>query len=101
MTLSKTAAIRKARTHIGPIMRRSGTEYVFFGPHLDTDPSGPSAEVKASSYPMALAHRARCVARLALTFMGRADCAPHLYRADGSAEAMVTYALETDAHNRA
>jgi hypothetical protein len=70
MTLSKTAAIREARTYVSLPHRRSATDYVVYSPYRHTDPTGPSTEMQADSYPKALGRRTEQVAYIALTLMG-------------------------------
>lgn len=69
-TLSKTAAIKAARKAVGDINRRSNTDYVIYAPYYDDQPSGPSTELRASSYPQALLRRSQKIANVALALMG-------------------------------
>lgn len=69
-TISKTAAIKAARHAVGSIIRRSSTDYVIYAPYYDADPSGPSTELKASTYPQARQRRTQKVADVALALMG-------------------------------
>lgn len=69
-TPSKTAAIKAARRAVGDINRRSSTDYVIYAPYYDADPSGPSTELQANSYPQALQRRTQKVADVALALMG-------------------------------
>lgn len=68
-TLSKTAAIREASTHCSISGR--GTSWTIYGPYSSSNPSGPSTESHADSYPKALKIRAAWRARIALHLMGR------------------------------
>lgn len=70
MSMSKTAAIAKARGYVGQPIRRSSTDYVVYGPYRVTEPNGPSTELQRSSYPKALSARTEWVAEVALAFMG-------------------------------
>jgi len=71
-TLSKTQAIRKARTFVSKPHRRGRYEYVVYGPSDDRNPNGsPSVEYPADSYSKALSVRAKWVARISLALMGR------------------------------
>lgn len=69
--LSKTVAIRAARTFVSAPHRRSSTDYVVYGPYRSSDPHGPSTEHQSDSYPRARAARSRWVARIALHLMGQ------------------------------
>lgn len=73
MTLSKTAAIKKARKVVGHLMRRDGGDYVFYTPYKKSDIEGPDTEVSASTYPLIIARRTQCVADVALALMGYRD----------------------------
>lgn len=68
--LSKTAALREAQAACGTPIRRSSTDYVCYVPYYDSDPSGPSTELQANSYPKIIAARAHKVASIALAIMG-------------------------------
>ena len=70
MALTKTAAIREARTCVSLPKRRSATDYVVYAPYYDHKPSGPSTELQSDSYPKALARRTEKVAHIALALMG-------------------------------
>jgi hypothetical protein len=69
-TLSKTAAIKAARKAVGSIIRRSNTDYVFYAPYYNGDLTGPTTELKASSYPQAVLRRTQKIADIALEQMG-------------------------------
>jgi len=73
MTMSKTAAIREARTFVGMPTRRSSTDYVVYAPYHSNKPHGPSTELQADSYQKCLARRSSAVASIALHLMGRLD----------------------------
>ncbi len=70
MALSKTAAIKQARTFVSLPHRRSSTDYVVHAPWDSSKPHGASTELQASTYPAALAMRTRSVARVAVALMG-------------------------------
>ena len=95
---SKTEALRIARSAVGPIHRRSNTDYVVYGPYRIFEPSGPSTEVQRNSYPQAQAERAQWVAEVALAAMGydNPDISETVYlvsRDGGSAEQLVNRAI--------
>jgi hypothetical protein len=71
MALSKTAAIREARTCVSIDGR--GTSWNVYGPYRNSDLSGPSTSLSAASYEQARRMRATWVADIALTLMGYSD----------------------------
>lgn len=73
MSISKTDAIRAARLAVCQPIRQSSTSYLLIGPYRDNDLCGPSTEVRAGSYPAAVARRARWCASIALSLMGAAS----------------------------
>lgn len=70
-TLSKTAAIARARGYVSMPTRRGATDFVVYAPYSSTDPEGPSQEIQRSTYPAAMLARSRMVARIALHLMGK------------------------------
>lgn len=96
--LSRTAALREARSAVGGVHRRSRTDYVYFAPYYATKLSGPTTECQADSYPKAVASRSRHVAEIALVLMGYGgqDASEAAYMASvdgGSADAILAKAL--------
>lgn len=71
MTISKTAAIRKARLAVGSPIRASSTCYFVLGPHRVTEPDGPTTQTDYDSIKKARRARAAWVAYVALALMGR------------------------------
>ncbi len=69
MTITKTAAIRTAASHVR--IWGGDTNWTVAGPYAELD--GPSTEMGVSDYAMAVAVRTRWVARIALDLMGVAD----------------------------
>ncbi len=69
MTITKTAAIREAASHVH--IWGGDTNWTIVGPYAELD--GPSTEMGVSNYAMAVAVRTRWVARIALDLMGVID----------------------------
>ena len=70
MTTSKTTAIRQAQKETGKPIRRSATDWIFFGPYRI---GGHDTEIRAISYQHAITKRTGWVAVLALHAMGKCD----------------------------
>lgn len=68
-TMSKTAAIAKARTAVGQPIGR-GTSWQVYGPYYYDKLSGPTTAVNADSYWKARSARTDWVAEIALVLMG-------------------------------
>lgn len=68
-TRNKAQAIKKASAHVSA-PEGHGSCWVIYAPWVASDPSGPSTECRATSYSEARAIRARCVARIALHYLG-------------------------------
>jgi hypothetical protein len=71
VNMSKTAAIKAAREHVGQIVRRSSTDFTFVGPYRTAEPAGPRTDINASTYPKAQIKRRQLIAAVALHLMGR------------------------------
>jgi len=72
MSLSKTAAIKAARSYVGHPVGRA-TSWSVTGPYACADYSGPSTTINVNSYPKAVGVRTRWVAEVALALMDRLD----------------------------
>ena len=71
MTVSKSAAIRKARLAVGQPIRASSTCYFVLGPHRVAEPDAPTTQTDYDSLKKARLARAAWVAYVALAIMGR------------------------------
>lgn len=69
---TKTAAIREAQSAVGR-PAGSGSSWRFYGPYYVSNPSGPSTEIRASSYSAIVGKRAKYVASVALALLGVAQ----------------------------
>jgi len=70
--ITKTEAIRAAQSAVGRPAGR-GSSWSFYGPDDVSNPSGPSTEIRASSYSAIVGKRAKYVASVALAMMGVAQ----------------------------
>lgn len=68
--LSKTAAIKEARSLVSRPQEFGATEYVVYGPARDNDPYGPTTCAQDNSYFDARERRTAWVARVAMALMG-------------------------------
>lgn len=73
MIMSKTKAIREARSLVSRPHRYGPTEYVVYGPALIDQPYGPTTTSQRDSYPAALRVRNAWIAEVALAIMGKYD----------------------------
>jgi hypothetical protein len=71
MSISKTQAIKQARTYVSMPVRLSSTEYVVYAPWDVENPDGATTDLQARSYSKALALRKTRIARIALVLMDR------------------------------
>jgi hypothetical protein len=69
MTMTKTQAINATQNTVS--IWGSGTSWTLCGPYRDHDPSGPSTESHADSYPKARLCATKWRARVALGLMGK------------------------------
>ncbi len=69
--MSKTAAIREARSHVS--IQGRGTSWLIISPFDSGDLTGPSTSTTATSYFDAQARARAIKARIAITLMGRFD----------------------------
>jgi len=69
MHMSKTQAIKQAKTFVSMPVRRSSTEYVVYAPWDVEKPAGATTDLQARSYSKALAMRKGQIARIALVLM--------------------------------
>lgn len=97
-TLSKTAAIKAARKAVGSIHRRSSTDYVIYAPYYNDQPSGPSTEIRACSYPEALLRRSQKIADIALDLMGHRRAAVEAGHHGTTVEQLVAEGLDQAAN---
>lgn len=98
--MTRTEALRIARSSFGPIHRRNSTDYVWWGPNDFANPKGPSCEYRANNYPLAVARRRMVVALCALTQLGltgeeyeRADAALYFREYHGKSLPQIVAAL--------
>lgn len=73
MSMSKTKAIREARSLVSRPHRYGPTEYVVYGPALLDQPYGPTTTAQRNSYPAAVRMRTAWIAEIALSLMGKYD----------------------------
>lgn len=71
-TLSKTAALSKARLAVG-LPHGRATSWRVVGPYRSSEPGGPSTVANFDSYTKASIARARWVAQVTFALMGRDD----------------------------
>jgi len=71
--MTKTQAIKTARTYVSTPVRRGDRAYVVCGPWDDNKPNGPSTDYRDDNYFRARAVRTRWVARIAIGLMGLLD----------------------------
>lgn len=92
--MTKTEALKVAANAHGAPMGR-GTSWCFYAPYYSKQPSGPSTEVRATSYSDAAAKRARRVASMALELMGYSmeDAESLTYDQRGSARDILANAV--------
>lgn len=99
MVMSKTAAIKAARKAVSAPIRHDSTSYSLIGPWDWSELRGPTTEKTATSYEDALSKRARWVASIALSLMGKMDdegvAAYAIFDSDEkSVESLITHALQ-------
>lgn len=102
MKLSKTAAIKEARTFVGSLCGRH-TSWSVFGPYLTSNLHGPSTEAHADSYTKARRIRTIWVAQIDVALMGREEMVntiDYLAQVDGqeglTVESLVAAAIKED-----
>lgn len=73
MSMSKSVAIREARSLVSRPHRYGPTDYVVYGPYRASEPYGPTTTAQRDSHPAAMRVRTCWIAEIALSMLGKLD----------------------------